>query len=81
MAAIQAIFLDGHPAHIAKAVAQYVQSLEGRLELYFLPGYAPELNPGGQLSAVASAATPQEASGAAIAGRDKGTSVRQQRRA
>jgi transposase len=22
-----------------------VQSLEGRLELHFLPGYAPELNP------------------------------------
>ena len=37
--------LDGHPAHIAKAVAQYVQSLKGRLELHFLPGYAPELNP------------------------------------
>jgi len=36
---------DGHPAHIAKAVAQYVQRLAGRLELYFLPGYAPELNP------------------------------------
>jgi transposase len=37
--------LDGHPAHIAKLVAQYVQSLKGRLELHFLPGYAPELNP------------------------------------
>jgi len=39
------LVLDGHPAHIAKAVAQYVQSLKGRLELHFLPGYAPELNP------------------------------------
>src|SRR5437867_81763 len=39
------LVLDGHPAHIAKVVAQYVQSLEGRLELHFLPGYAPELNP------------------------------------
>ena len=39
------LVLDGHPAHIAKAVAQYVQSLMGRLELHFLPGYAPELNP------------------------------------
>lgn len=39
------LVLDGHPAHIAKAVAQYVQSLRGRLELHFLPGYAPELNP------------------------------------
>jgi len=39
------LVLDGHPAHRAKAVAQYVQSLQGRLELHFLPGYAPELNP------------------------------------
>jgi transposase len=39
------LVLDGHPAHIAKAVAQYVQSLKGRLELHFLPGYALELNP------------------------------------
>lgn len=37
------LVLDGHPAHIAKVVAQYVQSLEGRLELHFLPGYAPKL--------------------------------------
>ncbi len=39
------LILDSHPAHIAKAVAQYVQSLKGRLALHFLPGYAPELNP------------------------------------
>lgn len=39
------LVLDGHPAHSANAVAQYVQSLKGRLELHFLPGYAPELNP------------------------------------
>jgi transposase len=39
------LVLDSHPAHIAKVVAQYVQSLTGRLELHFLPGYAPELNP------------------------------------
>jgi len=39
------LVLDGHPAHIAKSVAHYVQSLQGRLELHFLPGYAPELNP------------------------------------
>lgn len=39
------LILDGHPAHIAKSVARYVQSLRGRLELHFLPGYAPELNP------------------------------------
>jgi transposase len=39
------LVLDRHPAHIAKVVAQYVQRLAGRLELHFLPGYAPELNP------------------------------------
>jgi transposase len=39
------LVLDGHPAHIAKVVARHVQRLAGRLELHFLPGYAPELNP------------------------------------
>lgn len=39
------LVLDSHPAHVAKSVAQYVQQLRGRLELHFLPGYAPELNP------------------------------------
>ena len=39
------LVLDGHPAHIAKTASEYVQSLGGRLELHFLPGYAPELNP------------------------------------
>ena len=43
----RAVFLviDGLPAHKARLVAAYVQSLEGRLELHFLPGYAPDLNP------------------------------------
>jgi transposase len=39
------LVVDRHPAHIAKVVAEYVQSRGGRLELHFLPGYAPELNP------------------------------------
>lgn len=39
------IVLDGHPAHRANLVAEYVQSRKGKLELHFLPGYAPELNP------------------------------------
>jgi len=37
--------LDGHPAHKAKMIKEYVKSLQGDLELHFLPGYAPELNP------------------------------------
>jgi len=39
------LVVDGHPAHRAQVVARYVQSLKGKLELHFLPGYAPELNP------------------------------------
>jgi transposase len=39
------LIVDGHPAHRAKAVKDYVASTDGRLRLYFLPGYSPELNP------------------------------------
>jgi len=39
------LVVDGHPAHKAKVVKTYVQSLAGRLELHFLPPYAPDLNP------------------------------------
>lgn len=39
------LIVDGHPAHRAKIVAQYVQSVKGRLQLVFLPPYAPDLNP------------------------------------
>ena len=39
------LVVDRHPAHRAACVARYVQSLKGRLELHFLPGYAPDLNP------------------------------------
>jgi len=39
------LVVDGHPAHKANVVKQYVQSLKGRLELHFLPPYAPDLNP------------------------------------
>ena len=39
------LVVDGLPAHKAKVVAAYVQSLNGKLELHFLPGYAPDLNP------------------------------------
>jgi transposase len=39
------LVIDGLPAHKAKSVAKYVQSTKGRLELHFLPPYAPDLNP------------------------------------
>jgi len=37
--------LDSLPAHKAKSVKAYVTSLKGRLELHFLPTYAPDTNP------------------------------------
>ena len=39
------LVVDKHPAHQARCVSEYVQSRGGRLELHFLPGYAPDLNP------------------------------------
>ena len=36
---------DGHPAHKAKIVKPFVERMKGRLELHFLPPYAPDLNP------------------------------------
>lgn len=39
------LVVDGHPAHKANVVKHYIQSLQGRLELHFLPPYAPDLNP------------------------------------
>jgi transposase len=39
------LVVDGHPAHKANAVKAYIAQLKGRLELHFLPPYAPDLNP------------------------------------
>ena len=39
------LILDSLPAHKAKVVRDYVEGTNGKLKLYFLPGYAPELNP------------------------------------
>ena len=39
------LVVDGHPAHKANLVTDYVASLGGRLELHPLPPYAPDLNP------------------------------------
>ncbi|HUX19611.1 MAG TPA: IS630 family transposase [Spirochaetia bacterium] len=39
------MIVDGHPSHKAKLIAKYIDELKGKLELHFLPGYSPDLNP------------------------------------
>ncbi len=39
------IVWDGLPAHRGKLVAEYLATLEGRIQVERLPPYAPELNP------------------------------------
>jgi transposase len=39
------LVVDGHPSHKAKLVHACVKSFAGKLELHFLPPYAPDLNP------------------------------------
>ena len=39
------VIVDGHPTHRAKSVARFVAAPAGKLTLFFLPPYSPELNP------------------------------------
>jgi len=39
------LIVDGHPVHKGQKVRQFVDSTEGRLKLFILPPYSPELNP------------------------------------
>jgi transposase len=39
------LVVDGHPTHKAKKTREFVESAGGRLRLFFLPGYSPDLNP------------------------------------
>jgi transposase len=39
------LIVDGHPSHKAAAVRRFLATVSDRLRLYFLPPYAPELNP------------------------------------
>ena len=39
------LIVDGHPAHKAKMVKSFVDENSDAIELFFLPPYAPELNP------------------------------------
>jgi len=39
------LIVDGHPAHRAKLVKKFVDSVSERFQLFYLPPYSPELNP------------------------------------
>ena len=39
------LVVDGLPAHKKAIVKEYVASMQGKLTLHLLPGYAPDLNP------------------------------------
>lgn len=39
------LIVDGHPAHRARKVLEFVEATDGWLRLFFLPPYSPELNP------------------------------------
>lgn len=43
------LIVDGHPIHKSKLVKDYVASLDGQLKLFYLPPYAPQLNPDEQV--------------------------------
>lgn len=43
------LIVDGHPVHKAAAVARFVASTEGMLQVFHLPPYSPELNPDEQV--------------------------------
>ncbi len=43
------LILDGHPVHRSKAVKAFAAATEGKLRLFYLPGYSPELNPDEQV--------------------------------
>ena len=39
------LIVDGHPTHKAKKVRKFVDGTQGKLKLFYLPPYSPELNP------------------------------------
>ena len=40
------LIVDGHPVHKAKKVSEFVrEKAGGRLSIFFLPPYSPDLNP------------------------------------
>jgi transposase len=43
------LIVDGHPVHKSAAVSRFVASTDGKLQLFLLPPYSPELNPDEQV--------------------------------
>lgn len=43
------LVVDGHPVHRSKRVQEFVASTGGRMKLFYLPPYSPELNPDEQV--------------------------------
>jgi transposase len=43
------LIVDGHPVHKSAVVSRFVASTEGKLQLFLLPPYSPELNPDEQV--------------------------------
>jgi len=39
------LIVDGHPVHRSKETKNWIAKQKGRVHLFFLPGYSPELNP------------------------------------
>lgn len=39
------LILDNHPVHHAKALKNWVKEQDGKLRLFYLPSYSPDLNP------------------------------------
>lgn len=39
------LIVDGHPAHKAIVVKNFIETVKNKIRLYFLPPYSPELNP------------------------------------
>ena len=39
------LILDGHPVHRSSQVKKFIQTTKGKLRLFYLPPYSPELNP------------------------------------
>jgi transposase len=43
------LIVDGHPVHRSNRVKTFVEATEGKLRLFYLPAYSPELNPDEQV--------------------------------